>query len=214
MTPNAVYTLVTPPASEPVSLDEAKLHARIDTTEEDAAVTAMIVSAREMVERATGRCLVTQTWTLTLDRWPGNRDEWWDGVREGPITILDSAWVELRKTPIGAITSVVTKDEADVATTWDSANYYLERQPNGFGRLVRKRGQVWPIVVSRTAGAIQITFTAGYGANASDVPAALRQAIKLLVAHWYQNREAGDPAARQIMPMGVKAILDSFRAGR
>lgn len=210
------YTLVTAPAAEPVTLAEAKEHARVDDSTDDAYITALITAAREMVERQTGRCLITQTWRLTLDNWPRTgSDEWWDGVREGPITMLEVDWVELRKSPVLAITSVVTKDEDDTATTWDAANYYLARQPNGYGRLTRKRGQVWPIVVNRAADAIEVTFTAGYGAGASAVPYALRHAVKQLVAHWYDNREpASECASKDLMPMGLGSILAGHRVMR
>jgi uncharacterized phiE125 gp8 family phage protein len=216
-TPIGVYELVTAPALEPVTLAEIKEHARIDGSDEDAYLTLLITAARELVERWTGRCIITQTWKLTLDDWPaGGADEWWDGVREGPITMLrDQAWVELRKSPIAAITSVVTKDEADAETTWDSANYYLARQPNGYGRATRKAGQTWPIVVDRAAGGIVITFTAGYGAAASAVPMALRHAVKMLATHWYEHREpASACAASNLMPAGLASLVASYRVAR
>lgn len=217
-TPIGVYELVTGPAVEPVSVAELKLHARIDGSDEDLHLAALIVAARELVERQTGRCLITQTWRLTLDDWPaGGAEPWWDGVREGPLSMLSGAagWVDLCKSPVLAITSVTTTDEAAVATTWDAANYYLGRQPNGFGRLVRKSGQTWPLIGTRAAGAIAITFTAGYGPSATDVPSALRQAVMLLAAHWYANREpASACASSDLMPMGLGAIVASYRVMR
>lgn len=61
-------TLITPPASEPVTLLEAKLHLRVDTDMEDGLISALIITAREQVEHVTGQRLVTQTWTLEADR--------------------------------------------------------------------------------------------------------------------------------------------------
>ncbi len=211
-----IYELVTAPAIEPVTLVEIKEHARVDDTEDDAYLTALITAAREMVERHTGRCLITQTWKLTMDQWPGEAcDEWWDGVREGPISALNAAWVELRKAPVLAVSSVVTKDEDDTASTWAASNYYLARQPNGYGRLTRKSGAVWPVIPLRRAGAIEITFTAGYGTAATSLPYALRHAVKMLALHWYENREpASECASAQLMPMGLGAILASYRVMR
>ena len=214
--PIGVYELVTAPAAEPVTLAELKEQAHIDGSAEDAYLSALITAARELVERVTGRLIITQTWRLTLDNWPGaDHEEWWDGVREGPITLLDGGWVELRKSPIAAITSVVTKDESDTETTWAATNYYLAKQPNGYGRLTRKTGSVWPIVVNRFAGAIVITFTAGYGAAASAVPMALRHAIKMCAAHWYEHREpASACASATLMPLGLGTIIASYRVAR
>ena len=211
-----IYELTTGPAIEPVTLAELKEHARVDGSTDDDYLTALIIAARELVERSTGRCLITQTWRLTMDRWPMDRcDEWWDGVREMPITSLDAAWVELQKAPIAGITSVVTKDEDDTETVWASTNYYLGKSPNGYGRLVRKKGVVWPIVVDRDVGAIEITFTAGYGALAASVPYALRHAVKMLALHWYEKREpASDCASAQLMPMGLGALIASYRVMR
>lgn len=216
-TPIGVYTLVTAPAVEPVTLAELREHARIDGSSEDGYLEGLLTAARELVEQETRRCLVTQTWRLTLDDWPGTaQEEWWDGQREGPITLLKAAdWVELRKAPIAAITSVVTKDEDGTETTWASTNYYLARQPNGYGRLARKSGAVWPIITLRAAGAIEITFTAGYGVAATAVPHALRHAMKLLATHWYEHRETiGMDASGQPMPMGVGRILAGYRVMR
>lgn len=211
-----IYELTVAPSIEPVTLDELKEHARVDGSSDDAYLTALITAARELVERTTGRCLISQTWRLTMDRWPNEQcNEWWDGVRELPITNLEASWVELRKSPILAITSVVTKDEADTETTWASTNYYLGKSPNGFGRLVRKSGAVWPVLDQRAAGAIEITFTAGYGTLAASVPYALRHAVKMLALHWYEKREpASDCASQQLMPMGLGAIVSSYRVMR
>lgn len=214
--PIGVYELITAPAAEPVTLAEVKEHARVDGTVDDTYLTLLITAAREMIERDTGSCLITQTWRLALDDWPGGSDLWWDGVREGPVDMLRNApWVELRKAPIAGITSVVTLDEADTPTTWAAANYYLGKQPNGYGRLTRKSGATWPSVTLRDAGAIQITFTAGYGAAGSAVPMALRHAVKSLAGHWYEHREpAGACAAATVMPMGLGSILASYRVAR
>lgn len=212
----SIYELVTAPAVEPVTLAEIKEHGRVDSSDDDAYLTALGVAARELVERQTGRLLITQTWRLTMDQWPGDRcDEWWDGVREAPITQLSAARVELAKSPIAGITSVVTKDEDDTSSTWAASNYYLAKQPNGYGRLTRKSSAVWPLVTLRSAGAIEITFTAGYGAAASAVPYALRHAVKMLALHWYEKREpASECAAADLMPMGLGSLIASYRVMR
>ena len=74
-------TLVTAPASEPVSLTEAKAHLRLDSADDDSLITALIRSARETAEAHMRRALVSQTWRLSLDRFPAAPQPWWDGVR-------------------------------------------------------------------------------------------------------------------------------------
>ena len=59
-------TLIAGPGEEPVTLAEAKAFCRIDASDDDALVTALIAAARLHVEGLTGRALITQTWRLTL----------------------------------------------------------------------------------------------------------------------------------------------------
>lgn len=208
--------LVTAPATEPVTVAEAKAHARVETTADDSYIEALITAARELVERTTGRALITQTWRMTLDAWPGGEEAWWDGVREAPISVLDGAggaFVEIRKAPFLAITTVQTLDEDDAATTWTSSDYYVDKR-HGFGRLIKRQGSVWPSIVGRDFGAIRIDFTAGYGLNASDVPVALRQAIKDIVAHWYEVREAAGEAKFTEAPMKTRSVLQQYTVAR
>ena len=56
-----------------------------------------------------------------------------------------------------------------------------------------------------------ITITAGYRTPA-DVPAAIRQAMLLLVAHWFDHRNAAPD--RSALPMAVDALLAPFRRMR
>lgn len=208
--------LVTPPTTEPVTRDESKLHCRIDTTADDTYIDGLIVAAREFVELQTRRALISQTWRLVLDNWPGGSGPWWDGVREGIISMVDAAqYVDIRKGGFLAITSVVTVNEDGTTTTWDSANYYAVTR-NGMGRLVKVAGATWPIIAIpvRQAGGIVITFTAGYGTTAASVPASLRQAIKDIVLHWYETREAVGETSRWHPPMKTAAILQQFTVGR
>lgn len=59
--------LVTPPVTEPVTLEEAKLHLRIDGNEEDSLISVLITAARQKSEEYTRRAFITQTWELALD---------------------------------------------------------------------------------------------------------------------------------------------------
>lgn len=213
--PAGSYALVTPPASEPVTVAEAKAHARIETAADDTLIGTYITGARELVEKLTGRALITQTWSLTLDAWPGDprNDDWHDGVREAPINFYESAHVDIRKAPFLAITSVETLDESDDETVWASSNYYAVKH-QGFGRLVKKQGAVWPSIVNRSHGAIVITFTAGYGSLAADVPMGLRQAIKDIVSYWYENREAVSGVNMSEAPAKTQALIQQFRVIR
>lgn len=158
------------PAVEPVSLAEAKEHLRVDISDDDDLIEGYITAAREYMEGATRRAFITQTWRLSLDAWPQS-DE-----------------IQIPKPPLQSICSIVYYDADGISTTWDAANYIVDTDSEP-GRVALAYGQFWPGVTLRPINAIQITYTAGYGDAASDVPQWVKQAIKLLIGHWYENRE-------------------------
>lgn len=99
-----------------------------------------------------------------LTRWPRSAaaDDWWDGLREGPVTSLRrDEPVRLPVAPVQSVTSVELLDEAGAATPF--AGFYFDAA-DGFGRLALKSGQGWPTPL-RAAGGIRIRFVAGYGAD-------------------------------------------------
>lgn len=156
------------PAVEPVTLAEAKAHLRIDGTAEDTLIGSLIVTSRLHVEAAMGLALVTQGWSVFRDAWP-----------PGPV-------LELPLRPVQSVTAVRVYDEDAAIITVPADTYFLD----GAGapaRLVRQGTLAWP-VPRRTANGIEVAFIAGYGDAAADVPEPIRQAILLLIAHWYEYR--------------------------
>lgn len=185
--------VVTPPSVEPITLTEAKLHCKVDLTTDDDLITALIIAAREEIERLTWRALVTQTLELILADWPG------------------ASAIELPRAPLQSITSVKYKDKDGNETTWPGANY-LASTDSVPGVLALAWNASWPSVDLYPVEPIRIRFVAGYGLAAS-VPQSLKQACLLLVAHWYEAREAGGDtvAEKSGIPFGVEALIRSYR---
>jgi uncharacterized phiE125 gp8 family phage protein len=187
--------LTSGPAAEPVALAEAKTHLRVDGAAEDLLIASLIVTARLHVEAAAGLALIAQGWSYFLDAWP-----------PGPA-------LRLPLRPVQGIAAVRLYDEDAVATTLDPAAYLLD----GAGlppRLVRQGTLLWP-KPGRVANGIEVAFTAGYGTAAADVPAPLRQAILLLVAHWYEHRSPVEIGAHaEPVPGMVGELLAPYRAIR
>ena len=175
--------LVTPPATEPVTLTEAKLHLKLDTGDDDTLVTTLITAARARAEWHTGRALITQSWTLWLDAWP------------------DVITVPLP--PLQSVTSVTAYTRDDTAHTIDPATLIVDHAAN---RVARKQSCAPPSDLRRI-NAVAIAFTAGYGAAATDVPAPLREAILELIAFLYENR--GEAPAE--LPIDCLALLAPYR---
>lgn len=202
--------LVTAATSDPVTVDEMLAHARLDTVPEgNSLLEAYISAATAAVIQHTGRELITETWRLILDDWPGGSDEWWDGMRLGALSQLSGGAIEIRKAPFISASAVATVNE-DATTTAFSSDYWYSTVESGYGKLSLRSGQVWPVLVPpiRAVGGIRVTFTAGYGTNASDVPAPIRHAIKMTAAHFYENREA------QEIPAGAAALLAKYKVLR
>ena len=180
-------SLTTPPAVEPITLAEAKAHLKVDTTDDDALIGALISAARARAEWHTGRALITQGWTLHLDAWP----------------VLGTIAIPLP--PLQSVTLVTTYARDDSATVLSSALYSVDTA-SAPGRVALKCDMPPPIDL-RNVNAVAIAFTAGYGDAESDVPQLLREAIFELIAFLYENR--GEAPAE--LPQGCLALLAPFR---
>lgn len=168
-------TLFEAPAAQPVSLERAKAHLRIDSTDEDIAVQGMLDAATQMIDGPEGNyglALITQTWDLWLDEFP-----YCSGVA-----------IELPLRPVQSVTYLKYTDSDGVLQTSDSADYLLDNKSNP-PVLVPAYSTNWPS--TRDIGnAVNVRFVAGFGDVASDVPPRIVQAILLTVGHWYENRGA------------------------
>lgn len=175
--------LLTGPAVEPVLLAEAKAHLRLDDSSEDDLIGALIAAARVAVETAIRGVMITQTWRACVADWP-------------------SAGVALPVVPASAVTAVRAIDAAGVATVLDSADYALDAVD----------GTVALINPAAGAARYEIDFTAGYGSSGVDVPQPLRQAIRLLVTHWYEHRSAvSDDDEGSTTPLGYQDLVAPYR---
>jgi len=177
------------PSIEPVSLAMAKLHCKIDLNDDDTLISALITTARQWCESRLSQQFITATRKLYLD-----------GLSHYEITLPYS--------PIQAVSSITYVDSGGTTQTWSSSLYDVDSHTRP-GRIRPKWGEVWPSTRYQM-NAIAITYTCGYGATAESVPAAIRQAMLLLIAHWYENREAinlGNIVSE--IPLTVESLLMS-----
>jgi len=183
-------TLSAGPAIEPITLGEAKLHLRIDHGEEDDLINTLITAARQYAETYTGRQFITATWILTLDTLP--------------------AVVLLPRPPAQSpLLSFKYCDTAGVLKTLDATHYALDNSIEP-ARVKPAYSYTWPIVRTETMEAIEITYKSGYGLTAADVPGEIKAALKLLVGHWFESREAGSAGVIRsgaTVPFSVQSLL-------
>lgn len=175
------------PATEPVSLTEAKAQCRIDGTAENDLLTALIAAARTHLEEITWRALITQTWRLTLRGFP-----------------TCNAPIYLPRPPLIAVSSITYVDTAGTTQTLASGDYTVDAAAEP-GTIEPAWGLSWPLTRDQPA-AVTITYTAGFG-NAAAVPSDLVHALKLLIGHWSENREAVAEGGLTEVPLAVQALV-------
>jgi uncharacterized phiE125 gp8 family phage protein len=186
--------LTAAPDREPVSVSEAKDYLRVDSAVEDPVVASLILAARLHIEGALDIAMVTQSWSLFLDGWPEDRR------------------VAIPLGPLKSVNSIKVYDADDVAQTVSPDAYIVD--PSALRpRLVLQAGAVWPRP-GRAANGIEIALTAGYGDTPDKVPAPIRQAVLMLVAHWYQEREPVAFDKPDVLPHGVADLLKPYRQVR
>lgn len=179
----------TEPDTEPVSVDELRKQLRLDTTEHDNELMELIEAARrEAEELHLNAGLMTQTCI-----------DYFDGF---------GAQMELKWPPVASITSITYTDTNGDTQTLSTDTYELGTV-NGMGVVRLKYGQTYPSTRSHE-DVVTVTYVAGYGSLASDVPLNTRQWIKLYAAWLFENREG----ALEPLPSHVMNLLGAEATGR
>lgn len=208
---------------EPVTLADAKAHMRVEISDDDALITGLVVAARERVELLTGRKLITQKWRLYLDRF-GKYDLYFQTF--GPLmwrTAIDRAsnhirdedvrWLWVPYAPVATIDALNTMDQQGNLAAFDLAANCVKDTVGEPARLVLLDTASWPNPEAGLAPAngVQLDFTVGYGTDGANVPTSLLLAIKMIAAHWYENREETTPLNLQQLPLGARALIQPYR---
>jgi uncharacterized phiE125 gp8 family phage protein len=168
-------TLITAPTFEPVTLAMAKAHVRVDTSDEDTLITAMVTAARAYLEGMSGRAIGAQTLRLDLAEFP-------EVSRSNPFGAI-----LVPRPPLASVTSIQYYDTAGTLQTLSPSAYQVNtaRQP---GEVRVAPGGDWPNVQDDRVAAVQVTYVAGE-ATADAIDPRIKQAVLLLVGHWYEQRE-------------------------
>ena len=177
-------------SAEPLTKDEAKFNLHVAHDADDARIRALITAAREYVEVWTGRALIPQSIVFKLDRFPG----WQDGYV-----------IRLPRSPATAITSITYYDENDVSQTHSAALYQSDLSSEPARIIPIATEVIWPTTYERLA-AVTVTYAAGYATPAA-VPERIKQAMYLLVNHWYLNRE---PVAAGTISTDIEFTLQAL----
>jgi uncharacterized phiE125 gp8 family phage protein len=191
--------IVTPPAAYPITIEEARLHLKLDAEDspavhaDDDLVNSLIAACALRLDGRDGelgRCLITQTWDLVLDRFP-------------------KLGIKIPLPPLQSVTALTYLDTAgDEQTLVEDTDFTVDA--------ISQPGWAWPGEAGWPAtfdgiNTVTLRFVAGYGA-ASAVPAPIKAALKLMVGSLYANREdivIGTTAME--IPGGIDRILSTYR---
>ncbi len=188
---------LTQPVVEPVSLAEAKAHCRIDSDADDFYVVSLITAAREWVETYMDEALIHQQLVMRRDGFPSE--------------------IELPRPPMAnsgtatAVSVTFTSDQSGATAALSSTTYRVDRDTRP-GVIRNTYGGAWPGHLT-DYNSITVTWWAGRGGSGSSVPQGVRNAILMLVGHFYEKRVAAEAGSLNDIPYGVKALLDAQRWG-
>lgn len=176
------------PALEPVTVAEAKAHLRIDRSDEDAYIASLITVARQGAENRTERTLINTTWKLTIDAFPE--------------AIL------LPVPPIVSVQSIAYINYAGATVVLDPADYVLDRASEP-GWVTPAIGKTFPSALG--INSVTVTYVAGYGALAADVPAPIRHWILLAVGEMYDGNRSVSAERPRVPQDFADGLLDPYR---
>lgn len=209
--------VVTPPAVEPISLELARSHLRLDAYgspavhDDDGWLTEIgIPSAREVCELFAGRSFAPQTLEVVLDTFPVH-------------IIFSSRWgyattprIELPRGPLIGNVSVTYSEGGATPTTLDASEYFAD---GGIDPIAIWPAASWP-TLTPSPGAVRIRYDAGFSAAGESpldrpLPVRYKHAMLLVLADKYENRRNSGPDQEYELPLGVQALLgfDQARNG-
>lgn len=185
------------PAVEPWLVTDAEVLSalKLDSDADSALVTMYLGAARRHFEKLTGLALINQTLKTTWDRTPTGRT------------------IDLPRSPLGSITSATYLDSTGSTATFSSASYAAINAgaSNCFGRLALKPDYDWP-TIGDYLGAFSVTYVAGFGAAATDIPEDIRVALLMLAAWFYEERlPVAVGSSINALPNHLDAIVESHR---
>jgi uncharacterized phiE125 gp8 family phage protein len=181
------------PTEALLTLEEVRHHVRVDDDETEMAyLGSLIAVATDYIENRRSEALLDQEWTMTLDSFPGF-----------------SRGLKIPRPPLQTITSITYTDTQGATQTLDSSLYRVLATSRP-GEVHPVYGTTWPSTLP-DAGVVTVVFQAGYE-TAADVSEGLKQAAKIMVATWFEQREAvitGTSVSR--VPRSADALIDLTR---
>lgn len=190
--------------TRPVTLDELKKHVNAaDFADDDEQLKVFLDAAIDFVAGETSLTLRRSTWRI-------DRCDWWSGC-------LNVLLAPVRDVTISYL------DEAGATQPVDAALYHWERTKLGTAEIRFLDAFTSPSLKPDTFNAVQIEIEAGFDVpsvtGAGDDPELVfppraRQAVLMVAASWYRNREASAETELKIVPIAATALIRQMRIYR
>ncbi len=200
------------PTREPVTLEQLRLHARLEDTSDDRLLQGYLAAARGHVERLIGRPIVPRTMRATFESWPDYCGGWNNGpgldpfFRGGTRSALTGEMLVM--VPVASVDAIFYTAVGQATVAWAAGQWLARTSPGGVTRIRPASGVAWP-----TLGVdplITVDVTSGFAV----VPHALVEAILMLAAHFHLNREevlTGARISAVQLPLGVADLVAPYR---
>lgn len=189
-------TITEDPSAEPVSVSELKAYLRVDHDDADDLIETLGIAAREYVETALGKQLVTAKYRLELAGFPA-----------------EGGSINLPRPPLQSIEDVSYVDRDGSTVPLDTTDFHI----SGIGNMLGLQPKImpaehWPRDTADRPDCVSINYTCGYG-DPADVPSRVRLCVKALAAHWFENREpAVIGTGASSVPFHVDRLINSTKA--
>lgn len=205
--------LITPPTQEPWTLSDVTIAERLlppgVDPDQDAYVNLLIPAVRQHLEQSIlKRALLTQTWELYLNNWPGRDYVNWNSMTSEIREYYKYNHIKLPFPPLQSVTSITYMNSSGVLLTMNPANFainvansynvYTNTEP---GQVVLPYAGIWPTDILMPGAPITIRFVCGYQRlNDTSPPSGqtilsnwegfgpVTQAMKLVIADCWENR--------------------------
>ena len=191
-----IISVQTAPSVEPLSIADIKYQLRIEQDDNDNDITLFNLrkAARRWTENYLNRALITQTLDYYMQRFPSGD------------------YYELPRPPIQSVTSLTYTDwNGDASTLTENTDFVLDSDSEP-GRIVLEYNKTWPTDTLHPKNPIVTLYVAGYGDAASNVPDDIRQAMLMMVTHWYIHRQPiRVGAAPKYVDFTIESILSPYR---
>lgn len=203
------YTITAPPETEPLTLEEASAHLRVDSADDASLITALISVAREQSDALTGHVSAVTSYKLIAPSWAAlcGQETNPSYYRARDVGELLNC-ITLFRSPLASVESIKYIASGDSAlTTIDDAEYaVITAARPGIIQILT----ALPNLADRP-DAIQIEFTAGYDGETNIIPPTLKHLVKMLVAHFYETRNPIAFSTPSEIPLTIQHLVNFNR---